>query len=187
MVRAGAIGEVRQIQLTYVQGHNATLVEGERGARTGASTRVLAGPSLVLGDIGTHAHHLGAFVSGQELTEVMAEVWATVPGRTADDTANVLMRWSGGAQGTMWVTNAAAGGVHGLCLPHPRRHRRPRMAPGAAQRAAAPAAGRHRGDASPAACTASLSPAGERAARIEVGHPEGYQEAFAISTRTRPR
>ena len=28
MVRAGAIGEVRQIQLAYVQGHNATLVEG---------------------------------------------------------------------------------------------------------------------------------------------------------------
>ena len=29
MVRAGAIGAVRQIQPGYVQGHNATLVEGE--------------------------------------------------------------------------------------------------------------------------------------------------------------
>ena len=39
------------------------------------------GPSLILGDIGTHAHHLAAFVSGLELEEVMAEVWASVPGR----------------------------------------------------------------------------------------------------------
>ena len=108
----------------------------------------------------------------------MAEVWASVPGRVADDTANVLMRWSGGAKGSMWVTNAAAGGVHGLSLPHPRRHRRPRMAPGAAQRVAAPAP-----DGTEVTITRRLhgvlSPAGERAARIEVGHPEGYQEAFA--------
>jgi predicted dehydrogenase len=178
MVRAAAIGAVRQIQLAYVQGHNATLVEGETAAPNWRFDPAIAGPSLVLGDIGTHAHHLGAFVSGQELTEVMAEVWATVPGRTADDTANVLMRWSGGAHGTMWVTNAAAGGVHGLSCrilgatgglewhqeqPNELRHRRL--------------------DGTEVIITRRLhgvlSPAAERAARIEVGHPEGYQEAFA--------
>ena len=42
MVRAGAIGDVRQIQLAYVQGHNATLVEGERQRPAGASIRRIA-------------------------------------------------------------------------------------------------------------------------------------------------
>lgn len=177
MVRAGVIGEVRQIHTCYVQGHNATLVEGE-GAGGWRFDPQQCGPSLILGDIGTHAHHLGAFVSGQELREVMAEVWASVPGRRSDDAASVLMRWSGGARGSMWVTNAAAGGEHGLGMrifgaqgglewwqeqPNELRHRRlggfeeilTRRLHGA------------------------LTPSAERASRIEIGHPEGYQEAFA--------
>ena len=39
MVRAGAIGEVRQIQLAYVQGHNATPGRGRAERRAGASIR----------------------------------------------------------------------------------------------------------------------------------------------------
>ena len=177
MVRAGAIGPVRQIQACYVQGHNATLVEGE-GTPNWRFDPAACGPSLILGDIGTHAHHLAAFVSGLELEAVMAEVWASVPGRTADDAACVLARWSGGAKGAIWVTNAAAGAEHGLGLrifgaegglewwqeqPNALRHRRlggfeqvlTRRLHGA------------------------LTPSAERAARIEIGHPEGYQEAFA--------
>jgi predicted dehydrogenase len=132
----------------------------------------------VLGDIGTHAHHLGAYVSGLELEAVMADLGATVPGRVADDYGGLLLRWTDGARGTMWVTNAAAGAEHGLALrvfgetgglewhqeqPNELRHRRlggfeqvlTRRLHGA------------------------LHPAAERAARVEVGHPEGYQEAFA--------
>ena len=183
LVRAGAIGPVRQIHLFYVQGHNATLVEGPTPAEGAGEPgwrfdRTQCGPSLILGDIGTHAHHLGAFVSGLELLEVMAEVWASVPGRTADDTASVLMRWSEGARGTMWVTNAAAGAEHGLGFrlfgaegglewwqeqPNELRHRR---LGGFEQLLTRRLHG-------------ALTPSAERAARIELGHPEGYQEAFA--------
>ena len=85
MVRAGVIGPVRQIQACYVQGHNATLVEGE-GTPNWRFDPAACGPSLILGDIGTHAHHLAAFVSGLELEAVMAEVWASVPGRTGPTT-----------------------------------------------------------------------------------------------------
>jgi predicted dehydrogenase len=177
MVGAGAIGEVRQIHACYVQGHNATLVEGE-GAPGWRFDPAQSGPSLILGDIGTHAHHLAAFVSGQQLTEVMAEVWASVPGRIADDTASVLTRWSGGAKGTIWVTNAAAGAEHGLGFrifgaegglewwqeqPNELRWRRLEGFEQILTR-------RLHG---------ALTPSAERAARIEIGHPEGYQEAFA--------
>ena len=178
MVRAGEIGEVRQVHLTYVQGHNASLVEDEPGGKAWRSDPTQAGASLILGDIGSHAHHLGAYVTGLELQAVMAEVAATVPGRTADDYAGLLLRWSGGVPGTMWVTNAAAGAEHGLAFrvfgsqgglewhqEHPNELRHRRLG-GFEQVLTKRLHG-------------ALHPAAERAARVEIGHPEGYQEAFA--------
>jgi predicted dehydrogenase len=177
MVRDGAIGPVRQIHLAYVQGHNATLVEASREGRTWRFDPARTGPSLVLGDIGTHAHHLGAFVSGLALEAVAADVRATVPGRTVDDTACLLCRWSGGAVGTLWVTEAAAGAEHGLAFrifgalgglewhqerPNELRHRRLGGFEEVLTR-------RRQGLAAEAA----------RLVRTELGHPEGYQEAFA--------
>lgn len=178
MGRAGEIGDVRQVHLTYVQGHNAALVEAEPGGRTWRFDAAQAGASLVLGDIGTHAHHLGAYVTGLELDSVMADVAATVPGRDADDYGGLLLRWSNGARGTMWVTNAAAGAEHGLAFrifgshgglewhqerPNELRHRR---MGGFEQMLTKRLHG-------------ALHPEAERAARVEIGHPEGYQEAFA--------
>ncbi len=177
MVREGAIGEVRQIHLTYVQGHNATLVEATPEGRTWRFDPRRCGPSLVLGDIGTHAHHLGAFVSGRTLEAVVADLRATVPGRTVDDTACLLCRWSGGAVGTLWVTEAAAGAEHGLAFrifgstgglewhqerPNELRHRQL----GGFERILT----RRR---------SGLAAEAARLVRTELGHPEGYQEAFA--------
>jgi predicted dehydrogenase len=90
MARAGAIGPIRQVQLEYIQPQRATLIERERSEWHFEPAKI--GPSLVLGDIGTHAHHLGGFVTGLDLDRVMADVGAVVPGRTADDTAPVLLR-----------------------------------------------------------------------------------------------
>lgn len=177
MVRAGAIGSVRQIHLTYVQGHNATLVEATPEGRTWRFDPARCGPSLVLGDIGTHAHHLGAFVTGLVLESVVADVRATVPGRTVDDTACLLCRWSGGAVGTLWVTEAATGAEHGLAFrifgsegglewhqerPNELRHRRLGGFEEVLTR---------RRD--------GLAPDAARLVRTERGHPEGYLEAFA--------
>ncbi len=178
MVRNGELGPIRQIQLAYVQGHNATLVEAEDQGDAWRFDPARCGSSLILGDIGSHAHHLGAYVSGMELEEVMADVWASVPGRQSDDAACVLMRWAGGARGAMWVTNAAAGAEHGLGFrifgekgglewwqerPNELRHRRLGGFEQVMTR-------RLHG---------YLSAEAERVVRVEIGHPEGYQEAFA--------
>lgn len=176
MVKAGVLGDIRQVQLEYVQPQRATLIERDRADWHFAPDKV--GPSLVLGDIGTHAHHLGTFVTGLDLERLMADVGAVVPGRTADDTAHLLLRYENGARGGMWVTQAAAGAEHGLSFrifgekgglewheeqPNHLWHRRlggfmelmTRRVDGV------------------------LSPEATRAARVEIGHPEGYQEAFA--------
>jgi predicted dehydrogenase len=178
MVQDGTLGAIRQIQVEYIQGHLAAPTEADTDpAAAWRFSEELCGPSLVLGDIGTHAHHLASYISGQALVEVAAEVGSAVPGRKVDDFAHLLLRYEGGARGSMWVTNSAAGGEHGLAIrvfgehgglewhqeePNSLLYRRHQKFPEILSR------GRP-----------GLSNAAQRATRVALGHPEGYFEAFA--------
>jgi predicted dehydrogenase len=110
MVRSDVIGPIRQIHLQYVQGW-FTFDEVAAGWRLDPAR---IGASAILVDIGTHAHHLGGYVSGLDLSSLCADVGHVVPGRKVDDYASLLLRYANGARGSMWVTNAAAGAEHGL-------------------------------------------------------------------------
>ncbi len=110
MVEAGMIGTIRLIQVEYVQGGKAD--EHDPDPKNGPPWRydpVKGGPSLVMGDIGTHAHNLVRFITGLEISELAAEVGAIVPGRKVHDYAGALLRFANGARGSFWVTQAAAG------------------------------------------------------------------------------
>jgi predicted dehydrogenase len=110
MVDAGHLGEIRLVQVEYVQGGKAD--ENDPDPADGLPWRydpVRGGPSLVMGDIGTHAHNLIRFMSGLEVAEVAAEVGAIVPGRMVDDYAAAMLRFDNGARGSFWVTQAAGG------------------------------------------------------------------------------
>ncbi len=178
MVKAGEIGAIRQVQLEYIQGHLAARVEDEPGGPGWRFDSDASGLSLVLGDIGTHAHHLGAYASGLDLDRVMADVGSCMPGRQVDDYAALLTRYENGARGSMWVTNSAAGGEHGLAF------RIFGETGGLEWRQEEPNTLLHRrhGDFSRVLTRrldGLLSPEAERASRVGFGHPEGYQEAFA--------
>jgi predicted dehydrogenase len=180
MVADGDIGEIRMVQVEYVQGHNASLSPGERSAAAAAwrMRPEKAGASLILGDIGSHAHHMASFVTGQSFARVCADVRAVVPGRNADDYAGVLFQLEGGAPGVMWVTQGAAGAVHGL-------HFRVFGATGGLEWfQEEPNQLRHSRLGQPAIVFErhgpGLKPAALRASRIGIGHPEGFQEAFAV-------
>jgi predicted dehydrogenase len=180
MVRDGDIGEVRLVNVEYVQGHNAAPTRGEQGGAAAnwhfQPERV--GPSLIMGDIGSHAHHMASFVTGQRFARVMADIGSVVPGRNAHDYADILFRLDNGAPGVMWVTQAGAGAIHGLYFrvfgekgglewfqeePNQLHH----------SRLAMPALTYERGG-------PGLKPEALRSQRIGIGHPEGYQEAFAV-------
>ncbi|MGB5432128.1 MAG: Gfo/Idh/MocA family oxidoreductase, partial [Acidimicrobiia bacterium] len=101
MVEAGELGEIRLVQVEYVQGGKAD--ENDPDPGDGLPWRydpVRGGPSLVMGDIGTHAHNLARFITGLEVTEVAAEVGHIVPSRLVDDYAGALLRFSNGARGS---------------------------------------------------------------------------------------
>ncbi len=176
MVAEGIIGEIRQVHLTYVQGYLATRSPEEDQAWRLNPQK--GGPSLVLGDIGTHAFHLGEYVAGLQVRSIMADVGPTVPGRTAHDYVSCLLRFENEARGSLWVTNAAAGAEHGLSFrifgslgglewhqewPNQLRHRQLKGFEQIMTR-------RRDG---------TLSAAAESSTRLVRGHPEGYHDAFA--------
>jgi predicted dehydrogenase len=174
MIRAGELGEIRQVHLQYVQSYLAGH-DLPAGWRTEAGR---AGQSLVLMDIGTHAFHLGAFVTGLDVVRLCADAGSAIPGRALDDYVSALLRYENGARGSLWVTNAAAGSEHGLSFrihgdkgglewhqeePNRLIHRR--------QDGFEQIITRRLGT--------TLSEAAQRSTRIAIGHPEGYLEAFA--------
>jgi len=110
MVDAGQLGMIRLVQVEYVQGGRAH--ENDPDPNGDVPWRLdpsRGGASLVLSDVGTHAHHLVRFVTGLEVAQVSAEVGTIVPGRRVHDFAGALLRLDNGAHGVFWTTQAAAG------------------------------------------------------------------------------
>jgi predicted dehydrogenase len=178
MVAAGALGDIRLVQVEYAQDWLAEPLEnsGQKQAdwRTDPARSGVGGST---GDIGTHAFNLANFVSGLTLQELSADLQSFVPGRRVDDNAHVLMRYTSGARGMLWCSQVASGQENGLRLriygtkagieweqENPNylwvtplgapRHRLTRGGPGTGDAAA-------------------------RMSRIPAGHPEGYLEGFA--------
>ncbi len=177
MVADGQLGVIRLIQVEYVQGGKADEEKPAPTTRLWKYDPALSGPSLVMGDIGTHAHNLVRFISGLEVTEVCAEVGHIVPERLIHDFAGALLRFDNNARGVFWVTQAAAGVENGLririsgtkgtlewmqeipqALTYKPLH-------GAAQIRTPNGPG--------------TLPLSARSSRIAAGHPEGLHEAFA--------
>ena len=177
-VQSGALGAIRVVAVEYAQGTRNRLLEAEGDAKMAWRVdAAIAGPSTVLGDIGTHAHHLMRRITGLEIETLSAELSALVPGRAADDNALVNMRFGGGARGMMWASMVAAGNGHGLRIRvfgekaslHWDQER-----PGELHLRAdnAPYRTLRRGE-------AYLCEAARYLSRTKTGNPEGYFGAFA--------
>jgi predicted dehydrogenase len=115
MVRNGELGEVKMVQAEHASGWAAKLLEKQ--GHTQAAWRMdpaLLGDASVLYDLGTHAHQLARFITGLEVSEVAAELSKVVAGRAINDNANLLLRFTNGARGSLWASMAAVGNEHGL-------------------------------------------------------------------------
>jgi predicted dehydrogenase len=108
MVADGQLGTIRLVQVEYVQGGKADESKPDP-SESWRFDPVRGGPSLVMGDIGSHAHNLVRFVTGLEVAEVLSEIGNIVPNRAVHDYGGALLRFDNGARGSYWVTQAAAG------------------------------------------------------------------------------
>ena len=117
MVQSGTLGAIRLVQAEYPQDWLSTKLEDtgqkQAGWRTDPSRSGLGG---CIGDIGTHAFNLGAFVSGLKAQSVCADLDSFVDGRQLDDNAHVMLRYEGGAKGMIWSSQVAPGNENALRL-----------------------------------------------------------------------
>lgn len=175
MIAAGDLGEIRLVQVEYVQDWLAEAVESKQADWRTDPARSGAGGST--GDIGTHAFNLANFVSGLTLAELSADLQAFVPGRRVDDNAHVMMRYTSGARGMLWCSQVASGQENGLRLRIygtkagiEWEQENPNylwVTPFGAPRYRLTRGGAGSGEAA------------ARMTRIPPGHPEGYLEGFA--------
>ena len=178
MVLAGDLGAIRMIQVEYAQDWLSTPLEttGSKQAdwRTDPER---SGPAGCLGDIGTHAFHLAGFTTGLRCTEVAADLSTFVPGRRLDDNVQIMLRFAGGAKGSLWASQIAVGNENHLRLRiygeraglewEQEKPNYLRFTPLGEQPRIITRGG-------PGVGTAAIY-----ATRIPAGHPEGYFEAFA--------
>jgi len=178
LVAAGALGTVRKVHVEYLQDWLMTPLEAS-GQKQAAwrSDPARSGLGGALGDIGTHAHHLAEFITGDQVVSVSADVSRFVEGRRLDDDANLLLRFANGAKGTLVCSQVCCGEENALQIRiygtqaalewHQQEPNtlilRPAGGPVQLLRTG-------KGFTSPAAAAATRTPA---------GHPEGYIEAFA--------
>ena len=115
IVENGKIGEIRLINVEYPQGYTVGIKKEEEA--TTLKWRLdpkMCGPSMILSEIGTHAHHLLRYVTNLEIEEVCAEVKTLSPELSVDDNAFIILRMSNKARGMIWVSSSATGGENGL-------------------------------------------------------------------------
>ncbi|MDO5528868.1 MAG: Gfo/Idh/MocA family oxidoreductase [Paracoccus sp. (in: a-proteobacteria)] len=169
VVAEGALGDLRLVQVEYLQGWLSEEVDSKQALWRTDPAQSGAG---AVGDIGTHAWQLAAFVTCQTPSHVAADMTSFVPSRRVDDDIRAALRYPSGAKGGLWASQVAIGQEGGLSLrlfgtraALEWRLTEPEIltvtgADGQAQR---------------------LTRARDRSgsSRTPPGHPEGYLEAFA--------
>jgi len=178
MIAAGALGAVRLIDVEFAAGDKGVVAESDDPTRRHWHFKAgVMGKGVLLGEVGSHAHHLASYLTGLQATEVAADLTTVAARREVYDNAYLTVRFEQGVRGRLWSSFVAAGNNHGLAFrvfgdegallwhqesPEVLVH----------QRVGQPSVQLTRG-------LDSLSEASLRATRFRPGHPEGYALAFA--------
>jgi predicted dehydrogenase len=180
MVQAGALGEINAVRAFYIQGWLRQRLETDDQKQAAWRTDPKrSGAAGCWGDIGTHAYNLGRFITGLIPEQISCNLKTFESGRQLDDYGTAVIRYAGGALGTVTASQISHGrendiwievdGTKGSLEWHQeepnkmwfRVNGRPQelytRSPNAPFQA----------DIAKASC------------RIPGGHPEGYLEAFA--------
>ncbi len=109
LIAEGRLGKIRKIHAEYFTGWLSSPVERENNKQASWRTDPALAGAGCLGDIGTHAAILAEMITGLRMEEIAAEVTTFVDGRGNDDNASMLVRWEGGAKGTICASEVAIG------------------------------------------------------------------------------
>ena len=110
LITNGELGNIRKVAVEYFQGSLSFPKEKMGNKRAKWRTDpITAGLSCAMADIGTHAFQLAEYITGLKVTELCADLTATLPGRQLDDDGNILLRFENGARGSLLASKIALG------------------------------------------------------------------------------
>lgn len=115
MVAAGELGTIRLVTMQFAHGFHSAAVEVDNPATRWRVDPKFAGPSYVLGDVGTHPLYLSeAILPELKIRRLLCARQSFVASRAPlEDNAMTLMEYEGGAFGTLWSSAVNAGSMHG--------------------------------------------------------------------------
>jgi len=115
MIAHGDLGEIRIVNMQFAHGfHNEAVEEANPAAKWRVDPK-FAGPSYVLGDIGTHPLYLSeVMLPSLKIKRLMCTRQSFVKNRAPlEDNAFTLMEYESGAVGSVWSCAVNAGSMHG--------------------------------------------------------------------------
>lgn len=176
LVKKGELGKIDKITLEYVKG---SFRKGSLGRGWKVDPKI-AGPSCVVSDLGVHGFSMIEYVTGLEVTRLMADLSSFGNSRGLDDDALMILHLEKGAKAIFTTSKVATGEENGVRLrvygrkaslfwdqesPNQLVVRSP-FEPDRVYHRRAPYVG-------------ALSPASVAASRFPAGHHEGFVEALA--------
>lgn len=177
MISRGDLGKIRLVNCEFAHGHHADAADADNPRVRWRYDPAQAGVSAQFADCGIHALHMAAFVTGQEVTKLSADIVSCLESRELEDDAMVNFRMDGGTVGRLWTSSIAIGRQHGLGIQvfgEKGGLRWSQEQPN--QLYWMPLNERlqviERGE-------ADLSPEADRTTRVTIGHAEGMPLAFA--------
>jgi predicted dehydrogenase len=118
MIANGDLGEVRIVKMQFAHGfHSAAVEEGNASTKWRVDPKV-AGPSYVLGDLGTHPLYLSEVMLPKlKIKKLMCSRQSFVKSRSPlEDNAFTIMEYDNGVMGTVWSSCVNAGSMHGQTI-----------------------------------------------------------------------
>lgn len=173
LVAQGLIGDVRKVVVQYAQGWLSA--PAERQGNKQAEWRVdpaKAGIGGCIGDIGVHAFNLAEYVSGKRVREFVADLSSIVGARQLDDDCNILLRFEDGQPGVLVASQIATGERNNLAL---KVHGTEASLSWNHEEVDCLRIDHADGRTETLRAGAGIVPH----ARLPIGHPEGFIEAFA--------
>ena len=115
MIARGDLGEIRIVNMQFAHGFHSEAVEQPNPATRWRVDPRFAGPSYVLGDVGTHPLYMSeVMLPDLKIKRLMCTRQSFVKSRAPlEDNAVTLMEYDYGAVGTVWSSAVNAGSMHG--------------------------------------------------------------------------
>ena len=110
MIEDGSIGEVQKIDAQYYQGWiNPIIHDKAQRSSTWRLNPEKSGISCCIGDIGVHAYQMLEFVSGQNITSILADLNTVYDDNPMDIDGTVLLRLGNNIKGVICASQIATG------------------------------------------------------------------------------